>query len=395
MILSGMGLATALLESRGRGRHSATIAFARELHNPINSTTNEIREDWIQVGKINMHYLEKGPKDGPVIVLLQPSGNADPWSWEKVIRALPDNYRVLAPGFQGFGKTILPEGERSTIENLSDSVRGFLSAKGVEGQVRIMGTSAGAYVAMTFAAQTPERVAAIGIVDAYAPQVLASYPSLVSKVLSNPEQSMRFLNFGLKHEGIFEMSLRVYERINGTALNGSETESEQQNKERGGTLRLCIGALKAVRKKGERVPKEVVRGTIEYLSQLPPAFFHIIGDHRRHAETYESMAATIRENVPVRLVIHGGGDLIIKRGASMKLAELLGVDLHPIDGSGHAPHQKATDRFMEIIRKEFLPQERQSEPIRDQPHEHRSLMSRLLRRSRKAHNQHRRDELAA
>ena len=383
-----MGLATALLRSRVSDRLDNAPNLVAERRQEL-STRNGIREDWIQVGSVSTHYLEKGSVDGPVIILLQPSGNADPWSWENVMRELPEKYRVIAPGFQGFGKTELPEDTKCTVENLSESVKDFLSAKGIEGPVWMMGTSAGAFVAMMFAAENPGRVERLAVIDSYDPRVLAEYPRFISWALSHPTLSLKGLRFSLRHKGLFEASLMVYEQINGTQLH----EKEQSDGEKDGvdtghrsTLKVSFNALRSMRKPGQKISNELIEGTMEYLRNIRPAFFHIISDHRRHAGMYEDMLAAIAATVPVKVVIHGAGDLVIKEEASREVAELLGAKYHPIDGSGHAPHKENTAKFMEIIRTDFLPKEEVQE-LQPERHQHRSLMSRLLRRERRRQHQ--------
>ncbi len=391
-----MGLATAV--HRSRINHSVTDApslLSERRTEP--AVDNRIKEDHIMVGGVNTYYLEKGPVDGPVIVLLQPSGNADPWAWEKVMKEMPDTYRLLAPGFKGFGRTELPEDDKCTIEGLSESVKDFLSAKGIDGPIGMMGASAGAFVAMMFAKMNPGRVERLALIDSYAPAVLADYPKFVSWALSHPTFSMKALGIGLNHKKIFEVSLKVYEQINGTSLHkeaqanadisAPPVQSEKSTEAKhSNTLKVYFNGFRDLHNPEDKISPELIDGTIDYLRKLPPAFFQLISDHRRHAKIYESMIAEIKENVPVIVVMHGNGDMIINEGASAKLAQLFGVELRKIDGSGHAPQRENTSKFMQIIREDFLPKE-EVHVEEAKEHHHRNPISWIFRREKRHHTE--------
>ena len=58
----------------------------------------------IQVGGVNWHYVEQGPADGPVVLLLH--GLPEGWySWRYVMPLLDGKYRVIAPDMKGYGRS--------------------------------------------------------------------------------------------------------------------------------------------------------------------------------------------------------------------------------------------------------------------------------------------------
>ncbi|MCA9682335.1 MAG: alpha/beta fold hydrolase, partial [Myxococcales bacterium] len=73
-------------------------------------------EHWFDVeasggGRIRMHYVDEGPRDAPVLLMLH--GNPT-WSfyWRRLILALRGQYRVIAPDHIGCGKSDKPADER-------------------------------------------------------------------------------------------------------------------------------------------------------------------------------------------------------------------------------------------------------------------------------------------
>jgi pimeloyl-ACP methyl ester carboxylesterase len=65
----------------------------------------EIRSEFIEVDAIRSHYLTAG--EGPPLVLLHSGefGATAEFSWELVLPALAEHYRVIAPDWLGFGDT--------------------------------------------------------------------------------------------------------------------------------------------------------------------------------------------------------------------------------------------------------------------------------------------------
>ena len=77
---------------------------------------------------LRMHYLDEGPRDAQPIVLL----HGEPtWAYlyRKMIPAIAERYRVLAPDFIGFGRSDKPTDIGwYTYERHCDSLRAFLRA---------------------------------------------------------------------------------------------------------------------------------------------------------------------------------------------------------------------------------------------------------------------------
>jgi 3-oxoadipate enol-lactonase len=100
--------------------------------------------------------------EGPPVLLLHPLG-ADRSFWDAVVPAL-DGFEVLTYDFPGHGATPAPE-QPYTIEDLADQARSLLADVGHE-HVDVVGVSLGGLVAQRLAADAPELVGRLVIVDA-------------------------------------------------------------------------------------------------------------------------------------------------------------------------------------------------------------------------------------
>ena len=110
---------------------------------------------------------EAPPDTRPTIVFLHGtvlSGKA----WTAQITALGDAFHCLAPDLPGHGaQQDIP----FTIDGAVDQVVGLIDRDAHDGRAILVGLSLGGYVAMTLAAQSPERVAGLAIAGATADPV--------------------------------------------------------------------------------------------------------------------------------------------------------------------------------------------------------------------------------
>lgn len=102
--------------------------------------------------------------DGPPVLLLHPLGVARSF-WDDVVPAL-DGSEVLTYDFPGHGETPAP-GEPYGVEDLADQARALLADAGIE-QVDVVGVSLGGLVGMRVAADAPDLVRRLVVVDAVA-----------------------------------------------------------------------------------------------------------------------------------------------------------------------------------------------------------------------------------
>jgi 4,5:9,10-diseco-3-hydroxy-5,9,17-trioxoandrosta-1(10),2-diene-4-oate hydrolase len=83
--------------------------------------------------------------------------------WERNIAALAREHRVFAVDIVGFGRTDKPE-VVYTFELMADFVLDFMKAMGID-KASLVGNSMGGGISLTVAAQAPERVKKIVLVD--------------------------------------------------------------------------------------------------------------------------------------------------------------------------------------------------------------------------------------
>jgi pimeloyl-ACP methyl ester carboxylesterase len=137
------------------------------------SNKTEIRSGWCTiptvrslhetVRNVKTHYVFAG--EGEPVVLLHGGGPgaSGATGWPNTIPALAEHYQVFAPDLIGFGDTDKPMVEYS-LQTLVEHVAGFIDELGLT-NVRIMGSSQGAYCAIKYALDNPGRVKAVAMLS--------------------------------------------------------------------------------------------------------------------------------------------------------------------------------------------------------------------------------------
>jgi pimeloyl-ACP methyl ester carboxylesterase len=119
-----------------------------------------IESRFAQAGPYRIHYLVGG--DGPPLLLLHghPSRALE---WGPILRPLTSHHRVIAIDFLGYGESDAPDVDYS-IATQAGVVVGLLDALGLN-QTDVLGFSMGGWVALKLAAEHPERVRRLVLVD--------------------------------------------------------------------------------------------------------------------------------------------------------------------------------------------------------------------------------------
>jgi pimeloyl-ACP methyl ester carboxylesterase len=116
------------------------------------------------------HYLESGPADGPVVVLVHGFSVAA-YTWDHTAPALAAaGFHVLAPDLFGRGYSDRLPGPY-TLDLFTRQIDDFLTALKIDRPVELVGLSMGGYVTAGYAAQHPERVRRVALL---APQCEAT-----------------------------------------------------------------------------------------------------------------------------------------------------------------------------------------------------------------------------
>src|SRR5437773_4547500 len=118
----------------------------------------ELVDKFVQAGPYRTHYWEAGAGNPEVVLLLH---SADPGSggaleYRHNIGPLSDHFRVIAPDILGFGQTDPPT-KLETHPAYVEHMWGFIEALGLR-RFNLLGNSRGGLVAISIAAEHPERV---------------------------------------------------------------------------------------------------------------------------------------------------------------------------------------------------------------------------------------------
>ena len=117
----------------------------------------------IVVGEETWHYLEGGPKDAAVILMIHGFG-AEKDNWTRFAGSLTQTYRVIALDLPGFGESRWHPGRDYSLYPQRDRVANFVQALGL-GQVHLIGNSMGGHLAALFAHEYPQDVASLALVN--------------------------------------------------------------------------------------------------------------------------------------------------------------------------------------------------------------------------------------
>jgi len=152
------------------------VAAARQ------ATGLDLESKSVDVGQVNLHVVEAGPKDGPPIVLLH--GFPEFWyAWRDAIAPLAAaGYRVIIPDQRGYGDSDKPDGVQSyRIDLLGDDIARLIKALGHENAC-VAAQDWGAGVAWNVAIRHPERVHRLVVLDVPHPDAKRTTVSREQKV---------------------------------------------------------------------------------------------------------------------------------------------------------------------------------------------------------------------
>jgi epoxide hydrolase 4 len=148
-------------------------------------SVDDLEHTHIQTNGVNLHVVQAGPEDGPLVILLH--GFPEFWyGWKHQIPALAEaGYRVWAPDQRGYNLSDKPDGLGSyCLDELALDVVGLIDAAGQE-RAFIVGHDWGAAVAWWLAIKHPQRVEKLAILN-------VPHPSVMRKTAgSTPRQMLK------------------------------------------------------------------------------------------------------------------------------------------------------------------------------------------------------------
>ncbi len=255
----------------------------------------------VEVDGVEVFYRESVPgrADAPVLLLLHgfPSGSHQ---FRRLLDALGERYRLIAPDYPGFGHTAAPEGFTYTFERLADVVEGFVEGLGLTRFVMYV-FDFGAPVGFRLAERHPEWIAGLVVQNgnAYEEGLSAMARDFVALRAETPgdEETVRGLLTLPGTRGQYEAGVEDPELISPD----------------GWTLDQHFLDLPGRKE-----------------AQVALAF-----DYRSNVERYGAWQAWLREHRPAALVLWGTGDpFFTEPGARAYLRDLPDAELRLFE-TGH------------------------------------------------------------
>lgn len=131
----------------------------------VNASSSPVAHDLLVRG-VRIRYTESG--SGPLLILLHGylvSGR----DWSRVLPALSEKFRCVVPDLPGFGESEKPADFNYTREGFAETVLDLMAGLDAP-RANICGHSMGGSVAMTLAADHPDRVGKLAVINS------VSYP---------------------------------------------------------------------------------------------------------------------------------------------------------------------------------------------------------------------------
>src|SRR5690606_15759623 len=153
------------VEGCGRARHPATLPRAAAYNPRMRFPDYPFTPHRFEVRPgIAMSFLDEGPRDGDVVVMLH--GNPS-WSfyWRHLVSGLSDRYRCIVPDHVGMGLSDRPDDAPSasprydyTLQSRIDDLDALLQHLGIDGPVTLAVHDWGGMIGFGWALRDPARV---------------------------------------------------------------------------------------------------------------------------------------------------------------------------------------------------------------------------------------------
>lgn len=124
-----------------------------------------IRDEWIEVGKLRIHCLMTGQTDAPVLLLHGGGYDSASLSYKPSIGAISQDHGVFAPDWPGYGDSDKPRIAYST-EYYVEFLGHLMDALGLE-MATLVGISMGGAISLGFALRAPHRIDKLVLVDSH------------------------------------------------------------------------------------------------------------------------------------------------------------------------------------------------------------------------------------
>ncbi|QSX74385.1 alpha/beta hydrolase [Lysobacter arenosi] len=157
-----------LLRPIRRAATALLMLAAMQAGTAVAASSDSIQSHSADVNGVTLHYLEAGKGTGTPVVLLHGYAQTS-HMWRPLMRQLADRHVVIAPDLRGAGTSSKPVGGYEK-KNLAQDIHALVKAKGYP-KVKIVGHDIGLMVAYAYAAQYPDEVESVVLMDAFLPGV--------------------------------------------------------------------------------------------------------------------------------------------------------------------------------------------------------------------------------
>jgi pimeloyl-ACP methyl ester carboxylesterase len=130
------------------------------------ASSNAIQSRFAEVDGIKLHYLAAG--HGPAVILLHGYTQTS-LMWRPLIPKLADRFTVIAPDLPGIGDSDIPQNGLD-MKSAAIRIHALARSLGIQ-KARVVGHDIGLMVAYAYAAQFPDEVEKLAVMDAFLPGV--------------------------------------------------------------------------------------------------------------------------------------------------------------------------------------------------------------------------------
>jgi len=257
--------------------------------------------EFAHVNGIRLHYIDAGPTDGPLVVLLH--GFPEFWyTWRHVIPALAAaGYRVVAPDMRGYNRSEKPDSVRAYhVTELVADVVGLIERLDRQ-RAHLVGHDWGGGVAWEVAIRHPDIVDRLAVLNAPHPQALRE------ALTGSPRQLVRsWYMFYFQVPWLPERVLTsdrlgvfdsVFEDANADAYTDTDLERYRAAFQREGTPRGALNYYRSAMRDGLR---RLVAGDDPESGDVPVPTLVIWGEQDRALES--SLLDDLDKWVPERRI---------------------------------------------------------------------------------------------
>lgn len=270
-----------------------------------------------------VHYLDFGGAGTPLVMVHGLGGNA--LNWMAVGPQVAEMYHPMAIDLAGFGRTPL-FGRSATVGAHTELVQDFIT-KVVGEPAMLMGNSMGGHIAILEAAEHPDWVTSMVLVDPAipGPHVRRPEPRMLGAIaaLSVPGLAQSLLDRELRSLGAEGLVRRALELV---CADPSRVDPE------------IVEAHVQLTREREHLGRQNMRAFIQATRSIGVR----MADPR-----FWSRVASVKAPT---LIIHGSLDRVIPVAAARELQRRRpDWDLTIIEGAGHVPMLETPDLFMEAF----------------------------------------------